>query len=717
MVMILCHQSLLAQGGMFYFSHHNRDQNDNLIPFQPDTVYGQVHSNDYFYFTHPVRVFDFISTAKDSFIFGNGMTIDSLIMDREPVFNTGSPILPMRATSVRQNSTWINDGNGRYMTRIEMRGGDGIVTYQYELGGFKPPVHLYNLEDVEGITNIRVFQTPAWGGIFVNGQAEVFGEVMGNLTIGTQGDMWLVDNIWYHGARIENGRWSNDERHTNMPHMLGLVSERNIIIKNNVPNGRENGKASGDRRFDRHSITINAALAALNGSLKFEHTNEDYEAYQGPSPDERGTIHLKGALHQRHTSLFHNDNHEGTGYDLDFAFDYRIGERPPPFFPGDFPWCYSFIIGNGYRVGLIAGRCIVIGDANCRWFEVQSGSEILFRSHYSINIRGYTWIGGTTDEPVNIRWEDEYPGGLKAEINVYSPNSRYVLINNTVIEEGIDLSFDADSVIIDSCSFAGTVTVSGPKVRISNSTFKRGIKLNGWQDVLFERNLVLGEVRIDRNPRNCRIINNTVVNPGGNGVFLDSYRSLELNSNIIAYCRRGIVQDNWHDVDFRYNNVFGSERENYLDCEPGESSISVDPRFEDMENGNYRLASESRCIDAGDPELPPDPDGTRRDIGAFWRHSLQVEEKPVIPEGVYLTASPNPFNYRTTISFPVKKNADIKIGIFDLQGRELLSETINPAFGKSKYIIDGERLGGAGLYVVRLDTGYEQHCLKLVYLP
>lgn len=66
----------------------------------------------------------------------------------------------------------------------------------------------------------------------------------------------------------------------------------------------------------------------------------------------------------------------------------------------------------------------------------------------------------------------------------------------------------------------------------------------------------------------------------------------------------------------------------------GAGMICADPLFVDPDNGDFHLTWEnfpeddetkSPCIDTGDPESPPDPDGTRADMGAFYFHQEQDE--------------------------------------------------------------------------------------------
>ncbi|MBT7617276.1 MAG: hypothetical protein HN590_08340, partial [Calditrichaeota bacterium] len=130
------------------------------------------------------------------------------------------------------------------------------------------------------------------------------------------------------GSDARNGYFN----HEGFPHMLGLVSEGNIIVKDNIVNGKQNGWGNGGGANNRHSININAGMVALGESFTFEHMNDDWELYQGPEPDERGYINLKGAVTQWRRGYVHRSNHQGTGYGKAYNYDFRFDRRPPPYY-------------------------------------------------------------------------------------------------------------------------------------------------------------------------------------------------------------------------------------------------------------------------------------------------------------------------------------------------------------------------------------------------
>ncbi|MCI0652637.1 MAG: hypothetical protein L0Z55_12230 [Planctomycetes bacterium] len=64
------------------------------------------------------------------------------------------------------------------------------------------------------------------------------------------------------------------------------------------------------------------------------------------------------------------------------------------------------------------------------------------------------------------------------------------------------------------------------------------------------------------------------------------------------------------ELTVEYSDVEGSYA--------GTGNIDLDPLFVDLEQGDLHLTAESPCIDAGDPEDPPDLDGTVADMGAYF---------------------------------------------------------------------------------------------------
>ncbi len=287
--------------------------NEIIWFWTPDTLYGRTHSNDFIGLKYSPHFYGPVSTSQDQFRYFQA----NPYFEYPPQFNVPPVYFPRTAESIRANANpFVQSHNGQFMTWIKMFGGDGIEIYQYRMG--TPPRD----------SLILSLPPPRWQAIFVDGPCEVEGVLAGNLTIGSAGNMWLVDNIRYDGANDRNGWFEEDQ----MSSMLGLVSERNIIIRDNWVNGRANGGNLFPGNPARSSIIINAGMVALRESFTFEHQNDDFEAYQGPEPDERGYIYLKGSVTQWRRGYVHRSNHGGTGYGKSYHYDFRFDVRPPPFY-------------------------------------------------------------------------------------------------------------------------------------------------------------------------------------------------------------------------------------------------------------------------------------------------------------------------------------------------------------------------------------------------
>jgi len=81
-------------------------------------------------------------------------------------------------------------------------------------------------------------------------------------------------------------------------------------------------------------------------------------------------------------------------------------------------------------------------------------------------------------------------------------------------------------------------------------------------------------------------------------------------------------------TSFAWNGRFYNSLEEWEDASGQSANIDGDPQFVDGFNEDLRLTRESPCIDAGDPERPPDPDGTRADMGALYFHQRDIEVEP-----------------------------------------------------------------------------------------
>ncbi len=98
---------------------------------------------------------------------------------------------------------------------------------------------------------------------------------------------------------------------------------------------------------------------------------------------------------------------------------------------------------------------------------------------------------------------------------------------------------------------------------------------------------------------NCTVADNVFAGI----LLLDSTLSVK---DSISWNR--VLTDPEQAATITYTDVYGG----YI----GEGNINADPLF--VGNGDYHLTEDSPCIDAGDPNSPQDPDGTRADMGAYY---------------------------------------------------------------------------------------------------
>ena len=146
-------------------------------------------------------------------------------------------------------------------------------------------------------------------------------------------------------------------------------------------------------------------------------------------------------------------------------------------------------------------------------------------------------------------------------------------------------------------------------------------------------------------------------------------------------------------------------------------NIYADPLMIDPEAGNFYLQAGSPCINAGDPTMPLDPDGSIADIGAFYYGQVWVDEpnKQVQPTEFCLMPNyPNPFNPETTLSFALPKAARVELSVYDVSGR-LVTSLVDGwrEAGYHQVIFDASNYA-SGIYLARISAGDFSRTLKMV---
>lgn len=278
-----------------------------------DTLWGRVHSNDSIQVMGRPIFYDLVTTGG---VIVEGIGANPGWFGGDPVEHVPKIDIPSVATTVREGAEAsghiYNEPGQEY--RLSLRGSSAVLFYWDEGAPFDSvSAHRIN------ITN---------GGftcIFVQGPLSMQGRVGLEWTIGCSEDIYLIDDVFYDCLDMAHDFTIS----STCPDFCGIVSEKRVIIANTWANGRDNHSQGRD-------IVISAAVVALGdstGSFTFDQQNDTWDTYIGPSPDDRGEIHLRGSVTQRFRGYVHRSNNGSTGYLKDYDYDDRfITHRPPCFF-------------------------------------------------------------------------------------------------------------------------------------------------------------------------------------------------------------------------------------------------------------------------------------------------------------------------------------------------------------------------------------------------
>ncbi len=181
------------------------------------------------------------------------------------------------------------------------------------------------------------------------------------------------------------------------------------------------------------------------------------------------------------------------------------------------------------------------------------------------------------------------------------------LLRNDIAEIGSTINFERNIFFGNSGSYC---------IRTEGGTFRfigNQICNNSSRGILLGRMVQVSAFR-----------NNTIAHNQRFGIYLDFDAESGILGNVnilnsiiwdneiaindmprlrISYCLYDEIDDGGEgEIEFGDGNIAGE-----------------DPHFVNYRNNDFNLRVDSPCIDTGDPDSDPDPDGTRADIGALFR--------------------------------------------------------------------------------------------------
>ena len=301
---------------------------------------------------------------------------------------------------------------------------------------------------------------------------------------------------------------------------------------------------------------------------------------------------------------------------------------------------------------------------------IEGGAGISFSSGQVIPFVGNTVIGGFGGDYFSAQIAD---CDIRGPLDIGS-NSGVISILNSVLSRRV-LIRGAESLIIDSCFFVYDDRHPGfshwgngqdPHLTITRSVLNSRISIPGEVESVFDHNTIAfdssGRYAISARPSS--FTNNIITNARGGGQLFTSFEN--------------------QLPGFQYNCVWGFDSYSGPPDDPvtelDSTNIVADPIIV-WDGFIPNLSQESLCIDAGNPDYVPDPDGTRSDIGVRaydQRLSFSHSDYHPYPQQMNINAFPNPFNSNLSISYSSPVIAPVRIALIDETGRNILQTLHTP---------------------------------------
>jgi Tfp pilus assembly protein PilX len=261
-----------------------------------DEFFGPVHTNDQMHISgDPIFHEEVSSSAADIQYYAGGPPTDNPVFEKGVQLNVPPIELPLDTSLLEAKS---QEAGGLHFTGN--------------------PVEIEMFVDAadEGALRVRVnggawtvYDVPANGVCYVEGKAELKGTLKGQMTLGCDGDIEIMDNCIYD---------TDPRTDPTSTDILGMVSDGDVYLDGN-PYGPN---------CDTADETVMATIMALDTSFTVEN-------YSSGSP--RGALVIYGGLIQAcrgPVGTFNPTTHQVvSGYSKAYTYDPRLMDNPPPAFP------------------------------------------------------------------------------------------------------------------------------------------------------------------------------------------------------------------------------------------------------------------------------------------------------------------------------------------------------------------------------------------------
>ena len=273
------------------------DDNRQIYFKSGEEFYGHVHANNELWFSGDPEFFGDCTSASTTY----GGSTNSCI------FHEGFKMGPEYADTIANvDFADLLTKADLVITGVTQMAfvGTNIVVSNSQMGWNS---HTSSIPE-EGVIYI---ETGTGGGSEKYGDVSVSGTVDGRVTIVTDRDINITDNLTYADDSKTNSL-SDDA--------LGLISKRDIVVKPSCPN----------------NVKIYAHMIAT-GNLTSSETDGSFgvENYSSGSP--RGTLTVHGGIVQDYRGAVGTFNPSTgqtvTGYEKNYTYDTRFASNPPPEYP------------------------------------------------------------------------------------------------------------------------------------------------------------------------------------------------------------------------------------------------------------------------------------------------------------------------------------------------------------------------------------------------